>query len=238
MSRDDLTGTSRRGVIGGAVLGLAAASVAPALAREQHAPGAPTNARAADFAKPPSPTQRQPWPGLTDKMTPRPDHGEANYRGANWLAGMKAFITGGDSGIGRATAIAFAREGADVAIGYLPDEEPDARAVGEQVRQAGRKFVALPGDIKDEAVCAKLIADANTQLGGLDILVNNAARQISRKSILDITSEQFDETVKTNVYAQSAAAAGREVSASRRSPRRRTQTADTSGGLRHRHTRP
>jgi len=183
-------------------MGLAAASVvAPALAQEKKAPGAPTSARAADFAKPPFEKQQQPWPGLTDPMVPRPDHGEGTYRGSSRLAGMKALITGGDSGIGRAAAIAFAREGADVAIGYLPDEEPDARAVGELVRQAGRKFVGLPGDIRTEAVCRQLITQAHDQLGGLDILVNNAARQVSQTSILDITSEQFDTTMRTNVYA-------------------------------------
>ncbi len=134
-------------------------------------------------------------------MTPRPDHGEDSYRGSNRLAGRKALVTGGDSGIGRAAVIALAREGADIAINYLPEEEPDANEVGELVRQAGRKFVKLPGDIRDEAFCRRLVSDAAAQLGGLDILVNNAARQISQKSILDITTEQFDTTLKTNVYA-------------------------------------
>nr|WP_238320166.1 SDR family oxidoreductase [Sphingobium sp. YBL2] len=134
-------------------------------------------------------------------MTPRPDHGEQSYRGSGRLAGRKALITGGDSGIGRAAAIAFAREGADVAICYLPNEEPDGHEVGAIVREAGRKFAALPGDIRTETFCRKLVADAARQLGGLDILVNNAARQISQKSILDISSEQFDTTLKTNLYA-------------------------------------
>jgi NAD(P)-dependent dehydrogenase (short-subunit alcohol dehydrogenase family) len=193
---------SRRELVGGAAAGMAAVAAAvPALAQEKHAPGAPTSAQSADYPKPPFPRQRQPWPGLTSKMTPRPDHGEASYRGSNRLAGRKALITGGDSGIGRAAAIAFAREGADVAIGYLPDEEPDAREVAALIREAGCKAVLLPGDIRDESFCRRLVNDANRQLGGLDILVNNAARQISQKSILDITSEQFDTTLKTNVYA-------------------------------------
>ena len=154
-----------------------------------------------DYPKPPFPEQQQPWPGLASKMNPRPDHGEASYRGSGRLAGRKALITGGDSGMGRAAAIAFAREGADVAIGYLPPEEPDAQEVLSLIRHAGRKGVGLPGDIRDERFCRELVADTVAQLGGLDILVNNAARQVSRDSILEITSEQFDETFKTNIYA-------------------------------------
>jgi len=110
-------------------------------------------------------------------------------------------ITGGDSGIGRAVAIAFAREGADVAIAYLPAEEPDAREVADQIRKAGRTAVTLPADIRTEAVCTKLVADAAAKLGGLDILVNNAARQVSQSSIANISTQQFDDTFKTNVYA-------------------------------------
>jgi NAD(P)-dependent dehydrogenase (short-subunit alcohol dehydrogenase family) len=154
-----------------------------------------------DYPKPPFPQQQQPWPGLTSKMTPRPDHGETSYRGSGRLSGRKALITGGDSGMGRAAAIAFAREGADVAINYLPAEEPDAREVVALIRQAGRKAVALPGDIREEAFCRMLVEDAVSQLGGLSILVNNAGRQISHDSILDITTEQFDDTFKTNIYA-------------------------------------
>jgi NAD(P)-dependent dehydrogenase (short-subunit alcohol dehydrogenase family) len=154
-----------------------------------------------DYPKPPFPTQQQGWPGLTSKMNPRPDHGENSYRGTGRLAGRRALLTGGDSGIGRAAAIAFAREGADVAINYLPAEEADAQAVVELVRAAGRKAVALPGDIRSEEFCRKLVADAVQGLGGLDILVNNAARQIAHESILDISSEDFDTTFKTNVYA-------------------------------------
>src|SRR6202789_3670989 len=133
-----------------------------------------------EYPKPPFPTQQQPWPGLSSKMTPKPDHGETSYRGSGRLTGRKALITGGDSGMGRATAIAFAREGADVAINYLPAEEPDAREVVALIRKAGRRAVALPGDIREEAFCRKLVEDAVVQLGGLDILVNNAGRQVYR----------------------------------------------------------
>jgi len=154
-----------------------------------------------EYPRPPFQKQSQPWPGLTSKMTPRPDHGETSYKGSARLRGRKALLTGGDSGIGRAAAIAFAREGADVAINYLPAEEPDAREVIELIKKEGRKAVALPGDIRDEKFCQKLVANAVSQLGGLDILVNNAARQVSQQSIADITTEQFDDTFKTNVYA-------------------------------------
>lgn len=134
-------------------------------------------------------------------MNPPPDHGEESYRGSGRLQGRRALITGGDSGIGRAAAIAFAREGADVAIGYLPDEEPDAEDVAKLIRDAGRKAVKLPGDIRDEAFCRQLIQQAVDELGGLDILVINAARQQSHDSIMDISTEQFDWTLKTNLYA-------------------------------------
>jgi NAD(P)-dependent dehydrogenase (short-subunit alcohol dehydrogenase family) len=154
-----------------------------------------------NYPAPPFPHQQQPWPGLACKMSPRPDHGETSYRGAGRLQGRKALITGGDSGIGRAAAIAYAREGADVAINYLPAEQDDADEVIALIRAEGCKGIALPGDIRDEEFCKKLVADAARELGGLDILVNNAARQIAHDSILDITSEQFDDTFKTNVYA-------------------------------------
>jgi NAD(P)-dependent dehydrogenase (short-subunit alcohol dehydrogenase family) len=113
-------------------------------------------------------------------MDPRPDHGETSYKGSGRLQGRKALITGGDSGMGRAAAIAFAREGADVAIAYLPAEEPDAREVVMLIQQAGRKAVAIPGDLRDRAYCTKLVETAVRQLGGLDILVNNASRQQQR----------------------------------------------------------
>ncbi len=153
------------------------------------------------YPKPPFPEQQQEWPGLASKMDPVPDHGETSYVGSGRLAGRKALITGGDSGMGRAAAIAFAREGADVCINYLPAEEPDAQDVKKLIEDAGRKAVLISGDITDEKFCERLVADAAKSLGGLDILVNNAARQFAKNSILDITSAQFDETFKTNVYA-------------------------------------
>ncbi|HEX3356193.1 MAG TPA: SDR family oxidoreductase [Tepidisphaeraceae bacterium] len=153
------------------------------------------------YPKPPFKPQHQNAPGLASKMDPRPDHGETSYKGSGKLAGRKALITGGDSGIGRAAAIAFAREGADVAFGYLPVEEPDAKEVIELIRGEGRKAITLPGDIRDESFCQKLVADAVSALGGLDILVNNAAKQVYQESITDISTEQFDATFRTNVYS-------------------------------------
>jgi NAD(P)-dependent dehydrogenase (short-subunit alcohol dehydrogenase family) len=144
---------------------------------------------------------KQAPPGRETEMRNKPDHGEQSYRGFNRLQGKAALITGGDSGIGRAVAIAFAREGADVAINYLPQEEEDARAVVELIEKAGRKAVALPGDLRDAAFCRRLVGDAVERLGGLDILVNNAARQASFDSIADIPDEHFDDVLKTNVYA-------------------------------------
>jgi NAD(P)-dependent dehydrogenase (short-subunit alcohol dehydrogenase family) len=153
------------------------------------------------YPKPPFKEQSQPWPGLASKMEPRPDHGEDNYKGSGRLLGRKALITGGDSGMGRAAAIAYAREGADVAINYFPTEQPDADEVIALIKDAGRNGIAIPGDIRDENFCKKLVAEAVEQLGGLDILVCNAARQQTRPSILDVSSEDFDATMKTNVYA-------------------------------------
>ena len=153
------------------------------------------------YPKPPFASQQQAWPGLARDMNPRPDHGETSYVGSGRLAGRKALITGGDSGMGRAAAIAYAREGADVAINYLPAEESDAREVVELIRQAGRKAVAIPGDLREEAFCRRLVDEAVRQLGGLDIVVCNAGRQQSRASILDISTEDFDATMKTNIYA-------------------------------------
>jgi NAD(P)-dependent dehydrogenase (short-subunit alcohol dehydrogenase family) len=153
------------------------------------------------YPKPPFKRQPQEAPGLASKMEPRPDHGEKSYKGSGRLAGRKALITGGDSGIGRAAAIAFAREGADLAIGYLPVEESDAKEVIELIQAEGRKAIALPGDIRDEGFCRKLVEAAIKSLGGLDILVNNAGKQVAQPAIADITTEQFDATFKTNVYA-------------------------------------
>jgi NAD(P)-dependent dehydrogenase (short-subunit alcohol dehydrogenase family) len=157
----------------------------------------PTN----KYPRPPFRKQEQPWPGLSGQMDPRPDHGEVSYRGAGRLTGRKALITGGDSGIGRAAAIAYAREGADVAINYFPTEEPDAREVVELISKAGRNAVAIPGDIRDEAFCRRLVTEAVERLGGLDILVCNAGRQQARASIVELSTEDFDATMKTNVYA-------------------------------------
>ncbi len=134
-------------------------------------------------------------------MEPRPDHGEDSYKGSGRLQGRKALITGGDSGMGRAAAIAYAREGTDVAINYLPEEEKDAKEVIALIKAAGRKAVAIPGDLRKEEFCIRLIEDAVLQLGGLDILVSNAARQQTKPSILDITTAEFDATMKTNIYA-------------------------------------
>jgi NAD(P)-dependent dehydrogenase (short-subunit alcohol dehydrogenase family) len=153
------------------------------------------------FPKPPFPAQPQPVPGLAKAMKPKPDHGETSYKGSGRLAGRQALVTGGDSGLGRAAAIAYAREGADVAINYLADEEPDAREVIALIKAEGRIGRALPGDLRDEAFCQKLVADAVQGLGGLDIVVSNAGRQQSHDSILDISTEQFDWTMKTNIYA-------------------------------------
>src|SRR3954469_21234726 len=192
---------SRRGVVSGLAVGVGAAAVthygcaSAASGGHKTSSGAaatPLQDPATKYPAPPFPEQSQPWPGLASRMTPRPDHGETSYRGSGRLAGRKALITGGDSGMGRAAAIAFAREGADVAINYLPAEEPDAREVVQLIRAEGRKAVTIPGDIRDESFCQNLVAEAVRQLGGLDILVNNAARQQTRASILDITTEDFD----------------------------------------------
>jgi hypothetical protein len=135
-------------------------------------------------------------------MDDEPDHGEESYRGSGRLTGKRALITGGDSGIGRAVAIAFAREGADVLLSYLPDEEEDAQQVVQLVEKAGRTALAVPGDIQDEAHCEQLVRQAVDQLGGLDILVNNAAYQMAQQGgIADVSTEQFDRVMKTNLYA-------------------------------------
>ena len=153
------------------------------------------------YPKPPFKSQQQPWPGLARDMDPKPDHGEKSYKGTGRLQGRKALITGGDSGMGRAAAIAYAREGADVAINYFPSEEPDAKEVIELIQQAGRKGVSIPGDLREEAFCQRLVAEAVEKLGGLDIVVCNAGRQQAKQSILDISSADFDATMKTNIYA-------------------------------------
>jgi NAD(P)-dependent dehydrogenase (short-subunit alcohol dehydrogenase family) len=153
------------------------------------------------YPTPPFPEQPQRAPGVATEMDPQPDHGETSYKGHGRLAGRKALVTGADSGIGRAAAIAFAREGADVAIVYLPEEEVDAKQVIALIEAEGRRAVALPGDITDERFCTTLVERAAGALGGLDILVNNAAKQTTQPDIAEITSEQFDRTLKTNLYA-------------------------------------
>lgn len=197
---------SRRTVIGGLSMGMAAMAVNPVLGAvsmdgNRVTVSAGLEDPVAKYPKPPFKEQKQPWPGLASKMDPLPDHGETSYKGSGRLTGRKALITGGDSGMGRAAAIAYAREGADVAINYLPAEEPDAKEVIELIKKEGRKAIAIPGDLREEAFCKRLVDEAVKGLGGLDILVNNAGRQQTRESILDITSEDFDATMKTNIYA-------------------------------------
>jgi NAD(P)-dependent dehydrogenase (short-subunit alcohol dehydrogenase family) len=153
------------------------------------------------YPQPPFKKQKQPWPGLASRMEPPPDHGEKSYKGSSRLLGRKALITGGDSGMGRAAAIAFAREGADVAINHLAAEQEDADQVLALIRDCGRKGFSIPGDIRDEKFCRALVEQVVEKLGGLDIVVSNAARQQSHDSFLDISPEEFDATIKTNIYA-------------------------------------
>jgi NAD(P)-dependent dehydrogenase (short-subunit alcohol dehydrogenase family) len=151
--------------------------------------------------QPPQPEQTQAPPGHTGEMTPAPDHGEQSYQGSGRLAGKAALITGADSGIGRAVAIAFAREGADVLISYL-DEHEDAQETAHWVEQAGRKAVRAPGDVAEERHCQGLVEQALREFGRLDILVNNAAMQRTHQSIEEISSEEWDRTFRTNIYSQ------------------------------------
>jgi len=151
------------------------------------------------YPAPPYPEQQQSEPGLERKMQPSPDHGEESYIGSGKLKGRKAIITGGDSGIGRAVAIAFAREGADVLISYLNEHE-DAKDTAGFVEQAGRKAVTVPGDISEEAHCKQLVSRALESFGQIDIIVNNAAFQMSRDSLQEVSSEEWDYTFKTNIY--------------------------------------
>ncbi|MDI6025172.1 SDR family oxidoreductase [Corticibacterium sp. UT-5YL-CI-8] len=149
---------------------------------------------------PPQPEQEQSPPGLTKLMKPVPDHGETSYKGSGKLEGKVALITGADSGIGRAVAIAYAREGADILISYLNEDE-DAHETAKWVEEAGRRAIVMAGDIKSESHCQALVEAATSQLGGLDILVNNAAFQRTYASIGDITADEWDETFRTNIYA-------------------------------------
>jgi len=153
------------------------------------------------YPRPPFPRQPQAEPGLAGRMTPRPDHGEDSYVGHGRLKGRRALITGGDSGIGRATAIAYAREGADVAIGYLPSEEADAAEVVALIEKAGVKALALPGDVRDEAWNAAMVARVVENFGGLDLLVVNAGHQQYRTDVAEVSTSDFDATMKTNLYA-------------------------------------
>jgi NAD(P)-dependent dehydrogenase (short-subunit alcohol dehydrogenase family) len=207
MDQDERNTLSRRRIVGGVGAGVALAAANPALAQQSGRPGTGQTAELAmddprsKYPKPPFKKQTQPWPGLARDMDPKPDHGERTYQGSGRLAGRKALITGGDSGMGRAAAIAYAREGADVAINYFPSEEPDAREVIQLIQAAGRKGISLPGDLRSDAFCRQLVSDAADKLGGLDILLCNAGRQQSRDSILDVTDDDFDSTMKTNIYA-------------------------------------
>ncbi|MBY5458384.1 SDR family oxidoreductase [Rhizobium beringeri] len=153
-----------------------------------------------NYPTPPFPSQKQPMPGFTGQMDPVPDHGEKSYRGSERLKGKRAIITGGDSGIGRAVAIAYAREGADLVISYL-DEDEDADETKRLVEQAGRKAILVSGDIQDPAHCRQIVETAVKELGGIDILVNNAAHQASFKSIDEISDEEWELTFKVNIHS-------------------------------------
>ena len=153
------------------------------------------------YPGPPSSIELQPAPATQGAMSEKSDCGELSYKGSGRLAGRKALVTGGDSGIGRGAAIAFAREGADVAICYLPAEQKDAEEVATFIREAGRKAVLLPGDVSHEGFCQRLVADALEQLGGLDILVNNAGRMGKTEGLLETSTERFDTLMKTNIYS-------------------------------------
>jgi len=153
-----------------------------------------------DYPKPPFPKQKQPMPGYTRKMQPVPDHGEESYQGSGRLRGMKAIITGGDSGIGRAVAIAYAREGADVLVSYL-DEHDDAQETKRLIEAAGQKAALIAGDIQDAAHCRKIVDTAVNEFGGIDILVNNAAHQATFKEIQDISDEEWELTFRVNIHA-------------------------------------
>jgi NAD(P)-dependent dehydrogenase (short-subunit alcohol dehydrogenase family) len=189
--------------LGSGIAGAAITAAVPAAQAQTSAGGtaAPFVNPTSKYPKPPYPGQTQPWPGLAGKMNPRPDHGETSYKGSGRLMGRRALITGGDSGMGRAAAIAYAREGADVVISYYPTEEPDAREVIQLIKAEGRKAVPMPGDLREESYCKELVAKAIAALGGLDIVVSNAGRQQQCEDILQLTTEAFDATMKTNLYA-------------------------------------
>jgi NAD(P)-dependent dehydrogenase (short-subunit alcohol dehydrogenase family) len=204
MSSENLI--SRRNLVTNLGAGIAGAAITAAVpaAQAQTSTGitaAPFVDPTSKYPKPPYPGQSQPWPGLAGKMNPRPDHGETSYKGSDRLTGRKALVTGGDSGMGRAAAIAYAREGADVVISYYPTEEPDAREVIQLIKAEGRKAISIPGDLREESYCKELVTKAIAALGGLDIIVSNAGRQQQCEDILQLTTEAFDATMKTNIYA-------------------------------------
>ena len=153
------------------------------------------------YPRPPFPKQPQTAPGLASDMDPKPDHGETSYEGTGRLHGRKALITGGDSGIGKAIAIAYLREGADVAINYIEDEQSDVDSLVALFEDEGKQLICIPGDITDHAFSTQLVHDAYEKLGGLDILVLNAGKQTYVEDFDELTPEQFDQTYKTNVYA-------------------------------------
>lgn len=164
---------------------------------DQFTPQDPTT----QFPQPEQPNQKLDYPGLESEMSARPDYGEQSYRGSDRLVGRRAVITGGDSGIGRAVALAFAREGADVLIGHLEEEESDARETVSAIEEAGRQAVAMAGDVGDEAHCRALVERAVQEFGGIDLLVNNAAFQMARDSIAEFTAEVIEHTFRTNIFA-------------------------------------
>lgn len=167
------------------------------MSSDQYTPQDPTT----QYEQPDIPEQVQEAPGLAKEMQPKPDHGEETYRGSGRLAGRKALITGADSGIGRAVAIAFAREGADLVLSYLPEEQPDADEVVALAKDAGRTVVTVPGDLGDETYCEQLVQRAVDELGGLDLLVLVAGKQVATQSLAEITTEQLEQTFRTNVYS-------------------------------------
>lgn len=187
------------------MLGIFAVLTSVALADTQlynvtDAPQLPRNPFTSYYT-PPFNKQPQEFPGLVSKMDPRPDHGEETYQGTGKMVGRKVMVTGGDSGIGRAAAIAYAREGADIVINYLPEEESDAQEVLELIKAAGQKGIGYPGDLRNETFCQDLIEATVRELGGLDCLVNSAGRQQYVDDFMDLTPDMFDWTLKTNLYA-------------------------------------
>ena len=199
ISRREVVTHLGAGIAGAALT--AAVPEAPAQTSNVGSTAAPYVDPTSKYPKPPYPGQSQPWPGLASQMNPRPDHGESSYKGSGRLMGRKVLITGGDSGMGRAAAIAYAREGADVAISYYPSEEPDAREVIQLIKAESRKAIPIPGDLREENYCEQLVSKAVAELGGLDIVVSNAGRQQQCEDILQLTTDAFDATMKTNIYA-------------------------------------